>query len=216
MNHNNRGWFTKPVSVLLAAFLLCGTTACNGNNNSGSITDSSSEVFDPVPVPEDGWTVESLSKTIRINGKALPEPFTVENLVKEYNVKLSSTGNVGNLRFGNKDIAVVILSKDEEGDYQERTITHMLLNDPAVADIITVNGVGIGSSSDEIKNNLGEYFVPQLTESNDSLGFSGFYYSNNTWDDSAWDDGWGDNTWILDVSFDSSNKVKLMNFNFEQ
>lgn len=215
MNHNNRGWFTKPVSVLLAAFLLCGMTGCN-MNNPDLITDSSNKVFDPVPVPEGGWTVETLSKTIRINGKALPEPFTVQNLGKEYSVKLSSTGNVGNLRFRNKDIAVVIFSKDEEGDYQERTITHMLLNDPTVADIITVNGVGIGSSSYDIKNNLGEYFVPPLTESNDHSGFSGLYYNNNAWDDSAWDDGWGDNTWILNVSFDSSNKVKLMNFNFEK
>ena len=220
--------YIKPFAALLTAVMLLGLAGCDKSENPVSVPKSSSgdsqnissdrpiEDFKPVPVPEGGWTVESLAKTIRINGEPLPEPFTVDNLGEKYTVELTSNGKGGNLRFEKRDIAVIVFSKeDESNDYRNREITHLLLNDPVAADIITVNGVGIGSSSDDVRKNLGKYFVPPLTESNDSSGFSGFYYSNNTWDDSAWDDGWGDNTWILEISFDSSNKVDLMNFNFE-
>ena len=83
-------WFTKLISVLTAAVLLCGITGCANSEDLGSVTEDSSDVFEPLPVPVGGWTVESLSKTIRINGRELPEPFTCEGLGEGYNIKIDN------------------------------------------------------------------------------------------------------------------------------
>ncbi len=202
MKNNFKGRFVKLIFTLLTALLMCGITGCSSKENPSSIVDN----FDPVPVPEGGWTVESLSKTIRINGKALPEPFTVENLGKQYSVKLSPNGEAGYLRFENKDIAMVVFSKEDQGDnYRSREITHLVLNNPVAADIITINGVGITASSDNVRRCLGDYIVPSENESK----LCGYYFSNN-----EWDDNWWNNAWILMVVFDDSNRVKLMRFDF--
>ena len=206
------GLHKKLIAVLLTAFLAFGITGCDTKEDSNSAVDS----FEPVNVPEGGWTVESLAKTIRINGTVIPEQFTVENLGEKYDVELTSNGRGGSLRFEGKDIAVVAFSEeDEENDYRKRRITHLLLNDPSIADIISVNGIKIGLSSDEVKKNLGDYFVPQTSSGDSDKGFNGYYYSHNEFDENSWDPVWGNNDWILEVSFDGSDKVNLINFNLE-
>ena len=196
---------TKLFVVLLAAVLLCGLTGCDSNI---SVLDGSSIVFEPVPVPEDGWTAESLAKTIRINGKELPEPFTAKNLGSGYKIGATSTnGGGGYLRYKNRDIAFVAFSDDAEGNKNGREIKHMALNDPSAAGMITFNGIGLGSSIDEVKNNLGDFIDP-FSEN------VGFYYSNNIWDETLPEKNEYDTTWILSVDFDSSGKVEFIWFNF--
>ena len=90
VKRNRKHCYIKPFAMLLAAVLMCGVTGCSKNegvsdseSSSGDSqnisADNSIEDFEPVPVAEGGWTVESPAKTIRINGLVLPEPLTDEN-----------------------------------------------------------------------------------------------------------------------------------------
>ena len=208
--------YIKPFAALLTAVMLLGLAGCDKSENPVSVPKSSSgdsqnissdrpiEDFKPVPVPEGGWTVESLAKTIRINGEPLPEPFTVDNLGEGYSTYLTSDGAAGYLRYENKDIAMFVYKKDENGKPYNGEIAHLQLYNSESADIITINGVGIGSSSDEVKKYLGDYVIP-----NGESELNGYYFANNEWDDNWWDNGW-----ILYVLFDA-DKVELMRFDFQ-
>ena len=60
----------KLLSLILCGAMLLTLTACDskGNSSDNSIVQN----FDPVPVPEGGWTVEELVKTVYIDGKPIP------------------------------------------------------------------------------------------------------------------------------------------------
>lgn len=79
---------------ILASMLL--TAGCGQADNSDGQADISSAVenveeFEPVPVPEDGWTFEEVAKTIYINGKQISYPFTIESLGEGYSYKKKTT-----------------------------------------------------------------------------------------------------------------------------
>lgn len=40
--------------------------------------------FQTAPVPDGGWTFETLSETIRINGKSITLPFCIDQLGEDY------------------------------------------------------------------------------------------------------------------------------------
>lgn len=202
MKHNYRGWFAKPISVLLAALLLCGTTGCNGDNKPDSITDSPSEVFDPVPVPEDGWTAESLSKTIRINGKALPEPFTCEGLGDGY--KLKNDNGYMFLYFNNK-YAAQVRFKDQSRDVDNSKEMDMIAvsNDRCKdKSFVAINGIHIGSTRAEAESALGKPTVEYELEKNILWDFS--------------ESGYDDEEYFLVLHFDGSDDaISIIAFYFK-
>ncbi len=150
MKHSFNGGHIKLISALLTAFLMCGTTGCVSNGNLSSVVDH----FDPVPVPEGGWTAKSLSKTIRINGMELPEPVTVENFGKDYSVDETHT-----LMYNGSQIAVIIFDEESVNvDDCEKTIGAFALNTNAEMDIkaFYVNGITLGSSAVDAIKAFGE------------------------------------------------------------
>lgn len=156
--------YIKPFALLLAAVLLCGLTGCskNGTSSPGSSlgdsqnisSDSSIENFEPVPVPDGGWTAESLAKTIRINGMVLPNPVTVENLGKGYDVDETHT-----LIYNRLQIAVIVFDNESANlDNCKKNIRAFALNTNAKMDVkaFYVNGITLGSSAVEAIKAFGE------------------------------------------------------------
>lgn len=84
--------------VVAISILMVGCQKDVGSSNTAS---TSSQVvlesmdnninYETVPVPEGGWTVEELAKTIRINGKPVEIPFTVESLGEDYQLDDNSS-----------------------------------------------------------------------------------------------------------------------------
>lgn len=159
--------YIKPFAVLLAAVLLCGVSGCSKNEGEISkqesslgdsqniSSDNSIEDFEPVPVPEGGWKVESLAKTIRINGEPLPEPFTVDNLGEGYEVKIDN-GYLF-LYYNDKWVCQVrYIDKSGEADNAKELdsigIFAELCEDN---DFITFNGIHIGSTLSDVESALG-------------------------------------------------------------
>ncbi len=88
MKHNFNGWYLRLISILLlTAFFVCGTTGCVSNGNPSAVVDN----FDPVPVPEGGWTIESIVRTICIDEKPIKFPFTINSLGKEFRTNKEDT-----------------------------------------------------------------------------------------------------------------------------
>ena len=144
--------YIKPFALLLAAVMLLGLSGCSKN-------ETSQEDFEPVPVPEGGWTVERLSKTIRINGEPLPEPFTVDNLGEKYSFEPSSISDSGTLKFEKKDIAVIVFDDESENpDDLQKDIIKFAFNTSGNMDVkeIYVNGITLGSSAVEAIKAFGE------------------------------------------------------------
>lgn len=85
------------VLLLSLTFTGCqrGVVTSDSNINSlvsQSVSETSNEEpYKTVAVPEGGWTVEELAKTIRINGKPVEIPFTVESLGEDYQLDDNSS-----------------------------------------------------------------------------------------------------------------------------
>ena len=91
----------------------CSSTTNNSNDSMLSSESTQFEVnshYETVAVPEGGWTAEELEKTIRIDGKAIQIPFTIDSLgdafdIDETTITFSSASKKasGNLTY-NKEI----------------------------------------------------------------------------------------------------------------
>lgn len=157
--------YIKPFALLLAAVLLCGLTGCNKNGTSSSESslgdsqnisaDNSIEDFEPVPVPDGGWTAESLAKTIRINGKELPQPFTCESLGDGYEIKSENIGVF--LYYNGKYISQVrFKDRSDEVDNSKELDMICIAKEQCEDNSVTINGVRIGSTRAEAERFLGK------------------------------------------------------------
>lgn len=75
--------------VLLVAMAGCSSTTDNSNDSMLSSESTQFEVnshYETVAVPEGGWTAEELEKTIRIDGKAIQIPFTIDSLGDAFDI----------------------------------------------------------------------------------------------------------------------------------
>ena len=86
------------VLLLSLTFTGCQRGVVTSDSNINSFVSQSvsetrnEESYETVAVPEGDWTAEELAKTIRINGKPVEIPFTVESLGADYQLdeKISS------------------------------------------------------------------------------------------------------------------------------
>ena len=213
--------YIKPFAVLLAAVLLCGMSGCSKNEGEISKQESSSgdsqnissdnsiEDFEPVPVPEGGWKVESLAKTIRINGEPLPKPLTGENLGDGYKLEQY---NSYNFIFINNTPVVLVRFKDGTLNPDNSKEIDMLSSsddysiDGNRADCgVSVNGIHVGSVYSEAQSALGKPTVER--DLTDFIVWD--FYIGNDEDDN------NDNR-FLSLNFDrSDNKVSLITFYFK-
>ena len=81
----------KLISLALVSTMLLTFTACDNKENPDISNNFSLEIFEPIPVPEGGWTIETAAGVFCIDGKPIPYPLTVESLGKEYSIKKADT-----------------------------------------------------------------------------------------------------------------------------
>ena len=161
---------TKLTALLMAAVMMMGGTACTLNKKGVPPADAKADFSapDPVPVPEEGWTDETLGDVIYLNGKKLQLPCYVEDLGEGFEVepdeehekKLEDIGhatffldyygyNVGVIGLKGADRKVIRLDLTCYDDYDKLVKEYPKLP-------FSVNGVTIGSSFEDMKTNLGK------------------------------------------------------------
>lgn len=180
MKHNSGQWCLKPVSLLLAAVLLCGTTGCS--KNEGEISEQSSsddlqnisadnsiEDFEPVPIPEGGWTIETIAGTVCIDGKPIEYPFTIGRLDKEFKINKDDTqilesGAASTILYKD-DIPILTIEFQNITNYNQINSTKpsgfssyyedsYSINED-VSKIVSINGIQLGASKSEIESAFG-------------------------------------------------------------
>lgn len=161
---------TKYFSVLLAAVLLCGMTGCDGNREFGSVSDESSVVFESVPVPEDGWTIETAARTVCIDGKPIEYPFTIGSLGNEFTINKNDTqilesGAAGTVLYKDGFPILTIELQNITGYDQINSAKPSGFSsyykdsnsiEENVHKIVSINGIQLGASKSDIESAFGQ------------------------------------------------------------
>ena len=147
----------KLLSLILCGAMLLTLTACEGKDNPSD--NSVVENFEQVSVPEGGWTMEELAKTICINGTPIPIPLTVDSLGKEYKLKYDSKVPF----IMQKRDKVAMIHFDENSTEKKDTLkpitvinTSNFSEELQYNNAFSVNGIKLGSTRDEARIAFGE------------------------------------------------------------
>lgn len=163
-------------AIVLALFLSgCQPSSDESMQNSTtsqttSQTATLNSAYEATPIPEGGWTVEELAKTIRINGKPVEIPFTIDGLGENYKIndkytfwKDDETTVTITVMYHNIDFMVAYITDIENKDINTLTskdITRFTINDIAfnseALKIISINGIVVSSTKEEVIYALGE------------------------------------------------------------
>lgn len=188
----------SEISIQTAEYTDISTTESN--------VPATETVFEPVPVPEDGWTMEELAKTIRINGVPISYPFTIGSLGEEYrfvdahHLLIAEPEDSGFIEYKGTLIACVGFEKnsqDIDDNYAKKVRVIAALEDeenPEYNNAFTINGIGYGASPEDVKKAFG---VP-----NENTGTTYTYYEN------------GKEEYFLHMYFDDNKKLRIMYFHF--
>lgn len=190
----------KLLSLILCGAMLLTLTACDSKGNSSD--NSIVQPFDPVPVPEGGWTMEALAKTVCINGTPIPIPLTVDSLGDEYKLKYDSKVPF----IMQKKDKVAMIHFDENSTEKKDTLKPItVINSSNLSDDLqynnafSVNGIRLGSTRDEARIAFGE---PSHEEPD---GYSWIYF----------EDGKAEGDQFFTLVF-KDDKVKWIIFRFDK
>ncbi len=165
MKNNFSGRFAKLISALLAAFIVCGITGCSSDENLSSIAGN----FDPVPVPEGGWTIESIVRTVCVDGKPIKFPFTINSLGKEFRTNKEDTqifesGAASTILYKD-DIPIFTIEFQNITSYNQIESTKPLgfssyykdiyYIEENVRKVVSINGIQLGASKSDIESAFG-------------------------------------------------------------
>lgn len=165
----------KLISALLITTMLLTLTACN---NEITIPENLAD-FEPIPVPEGGWTSETAASVFYINGERIPYPFIVDSLGDSYYlsekdaripVEAEGGGIFGSDLYYNKTPLFVVSYRIDKGiwlDFEDlppleadsiHTISSVKNNkvDKKLASMIFFNGITLGATKDEVREIFGE------------------------------------------------------------
>lgn len=190
--------FKRLAVVLTAIMMMCASGCTNSEknenadkadkiekSNSSAVTTTVANTVtmpEPIPVPEGGWTDETIKDVIYINGKNLQLPCTIDDLGdgfeivpdKEADKELEEKGsetyklnyygyNVGQLYKNESDKILSIYFEACESE-----TSHNVREDyPDIP--FSINGVTIGTPFSEVKEIMGEDF-----SNKEDLGFISF------------------------------------------
>ncbi|MCH5205452.1 MAG: hypothetical protein J1F09_00775 [Oscillospiraceae bacterium] len=160
----------KLISALLITTMLLTLTACN---NEITVPEQLAD-FEPIPVPESGWTSELAASVFYINGEPIPYPLTVDSLGEGYYLNEKETrferttdcvdsvlyyGKTAlfNLNYRDYDMywgfdelpsakAFSIYTCRDKGDKVNKKLASMLF----------FNGITLGATKDEVRAIFGE------------------------------------------------------------
>lgn len=156
--------------ILMAVLLASG---CAKSDNSKGQADKTSyeqsmAEFEPLPIPEGGWTYEEVAKTVYINGKQISYPFTVESLGEGYYLKKKTTdnaeGEVATTLYYNKTpVCLLVYEYVESTRHIEREPVDLIYivdtdywENECAYEMIKANGVGISDDISAAKEVYGK------------------------------------------------------------
>jgi hypothetical protein len=157
------------MSMVALSILMVG---CQDDKNSSDKASTSSQVVsenmdintyhETIPVPEEGWTAETLNKTIYINGKNVSFPFTIQDLGEGFEwhpegfVLYETNNTAGNLiLYNGQEFATAFVDATNKDKLAESKIK-FLLNTAKGMNLLYINGVTIGSTAHQVIDALGE------------------------------------------------------------
>ena len=154
----------KLISLALISAMLLTFTACDKKENSSdtstensqssqtSKSESSSTSSEPVSTSGSGWTMETLAKTICIDGKAISNPLTIDSLGKEYSLTYGEY-NFPFISYRKKKI-VSIRFKDESSEEIDMVMTSWQSEEDS--SYLSINGIKVGSTRAEAEAAFGK------------------------------------------------------------
>ena len=166
----------KVVAVVLAAMMMCVGCADTGGSEKNAPTSAKQSAVstvsmpDPVPVPEGGWTDETLKDVIYINGKNLDLPCTVDDLGdgfeiepdKESDEKLKEKGSATYLLDYCGYCVGIVGMKEPDKIYLidfnifDKSIEYLMKDYPPIP--FSINGFTLGTPYSEVQEIMGEEF----------------------------------------------------------
>lgn len=166
----------KIISAIVSFMILCTFSSCGTAKAAVTEPVKPAEIKTVEP-PENGWTVEELANTIYFNGKPIQLPLRISDLGDKYDFNKDDVSFLGTsatvaLTYNSKIIAVVTLENCLElEDVYTSDVSHIILSSidevEDLTDHITINGISLSSSIDDVISCLGE---PQLTNVDDNSG----------------------------------------------
>lgn len=209
MKRGRKYRYIKPVYLLLAAVLLCGMAGCSKNEGVSDSESSSGDSqnisinnsikdFEPVPVPEGGWTIETITGTVCIDGKPIEYPFTIGSLDKEFKTNKDDTqifesGAASTILYKD-DIPILTVEFQNITNYNQINSTKpsgfsSYYEDSSsikedVSKIVSINGIQLGASKSEIEsafgtpNSISDHFL-SYTDRNTDKNCVGFWLNDS-------------------------------------
>ncbi len=159
----------RILALFLTAVLTFSLSSCKQTENVPSEVTAVTEI-ETIPVPEGGWTRESLNDVIYINGVNYEFPLTLEKLGEDYECdEIAYLNNHSNAFVENGDHKYLISFNASENDpVNNSTVVTSIMTASTFYETvesdenlisknaISVNGLTLGSSYDEIFDILGE------------------------------------------------------------
>jgi len=159
----------KRILILLLCTALVSPTLTSCRKNEEKKNESSQlytmeEDYKPIVPPENGWTIETIAHTIRLCGESIELPFTVGSLGKEFKFMDNVEEEIQNTRrvtYSDHEAFIASFVKSENNDdLYSKTVRKIASNeyysDKDFQNCFIINGVGIGTSKEDVILLLGE------------------------------------------------------------
>lgn len=162
-------------SIISCCLSGCGNDVSQNAENSistNSVSESNKIVdIKTVEPPENGWTIESLMSATYIYGEQLCYPLRVNNLDEGFSIddsekmEISNNVDVRLLYNGKKVCHIGYYLEDIQDNYEsaEAMLLSFTFAGTEEPECISINGISLGDSVDDIRNFLGE---PDIAEDN--------------------------------------------------
>lgn len=149
--------------LLCTTMLICSAAGCKADeksSNDSTVEQSQSIEYEIIEPPESGWTVETVASTIRLCGKPIELPFTVDSLGEGFKF-IDNTGNSGCVSYNGHESFLTAFVKTEKSDDPYKKTVRKISNceyysDDDFQNSFTINGVGIGSNKELVIAALGQ------------------------------------------------------------
>lgn len=150
----------KILAFLCITVVMSFAAGCKSDKKSSvdpTVEQSQTIEYKAIAPPEGGWTAETVASTIRLCGKPIELPFTVSSLGEGFEF-VNNTGCV--LYNGHPAFVAAFINNDKSGDLYSTTVrrlgTFERYSDEDFKNYFVINGVGIGSSKEEVISAFGE------------------------------------------------------------
>ena len=186
----------KKSAVILIAIMMACSSGCGKVDNSGKSEKSSPSSLaqsaastvsmpDPVPVPEGGWTDETIKDVIYINGKNLELPCTIDDLGDGFEIEpneeadkeMKADGSaVYHLNYCGNFVGFAGMRESDKIYLLDFDAFDSPIEDyPDIP--FSINGVTIGTPFSEVRERMGKDFSDEGNPGHFKCDFDNFWVS---------------------------------------